>query len=270
MLQTPECHRKSRRTTQIRRQGGLFTDQENDPETGLQYFGARYYDPWVGRFMSQDPGLIGATPGGSFIAVSEEPGSFNAYTYALNRPTRMVDPNGRQAREFLENVMKDPAGAAAGVIEGAAARQSVVDPDGILDALVKAGVIGAGLLAGSEIAKKVTGDSNSDGKGTVTRYMSSGEAKVARETGQIPNTDPAGNERPTHVTTDAPTDSASGAKETYELDTTPTHRATVPASRVTNLGPAPGGKTETSGGGAQSATTDPIPVQPNEIHPLNK
>ncbi len=29
----------------------LFTDQEHDPETNLQYFGARYYDPWVGRFL---------------------------------------------------------------------------------------------------------------------------------------------------------------------------------------------------------------------------
>jgi len=26
-----------------------FTDQENDRESGLTYYGARYYDPWVGR-----------------------------------------------------------------------------------------------------------------------------------------------------------------------------------------------------------------------------
>ncbi len=30
----------------------LFTDQEHDGETGLQHFGARFYDPFVGRFIS--------------------------------------------------------------------------------------------------------------------------------------------------------------------------------------------------------------------------
>lgn len=33
----------------------LFTDQEYDPETELSYFGARYYDPAIGRFLSFDP-----------------------------------------------------------------------------------------------------------------------------------------------------------------------------------------------------------------------
>jgi RHS repeat-associated protein len=44
----------------------LFTDQEHDAESGLQYFGARYYDPWVGRFLEQDPALIGYVPGVTF------------------------------------------------------------------------------------------------------------------------------------------------------------------------------------------------------------
>jgi len=61
-----------------------FTDQENDPESGLMYYGARYYDPWVGRFLSQDPGLIGSGAGGSFRALIHSPANFNSYTYALN------------------------------------------------------------------------------------------------------------------------------------------------------------------------------------------
>jgi RHS repeat-associated protein len=78
----------------------LFTDQENDPESGLQYFGARYYDPWVGRFMSQDPELISAHTGVTFAAIAGDPRQNNAYSYALNAPTQYVDPSGRATTVF--------------------------------------------------------------------------------------------------------------------------------------------------------------------------
>src|SRR5687767_13634652 len=32
-----------------------YTGKEHDDVTGLTYFGARYYDPEIGRFMSVDP-----------------------------------------------------------------------------------------------------------------------------------------------------------------------------------------------------------------------
>jgi RHS repeat-associated protein len=75
----------------------LFTDQENDPESGLQYFGARYYDPWVGRFLSQDPGLIGSVAGISFDRIGSDPQQFNVYNYGRNAPTVYVDPTGEAA-----------------------------------------------------------------------------------------------------------------------------------------------------------------------------
>ena len=59
------------------------------------YFGARYYDPWVGRFMSQDPDLVGAFGGVTFGRIGSDPQEFNAYSYVTNRPTTMVDPTGR-------------------------------------------------------------------------------------------------------------------------------------------------------------------------------
>ena len=58
------------------------------------YYGARYYDPWVGRFLSQDPALIGSVAGPSFGAISSDPQEFNAYSYARNTPTRYTDPTG--------------------------------------------------------------------------------------------------------------------------------------------------------------------------------
>jgi RHS repeat-associated protein len=73
----------------------LFTDQERDAETGLDYFGARYYDPWVGRFLEQDPELLGSTAGSTFERIAGESQYINPHAYVLNRPMQLVDPDGR-------------------------------------------------------------------------------------------------------------------------------------------------------------------------------
>ncbi|HZZ82235.1 MAG TPA: RHS repeat-associated core domain-containing protein, partial [Gemmataceae bacterium] len=52
-----------------------------DPETGMQYDRARYYDPGIGRFISQDP-----------IAFSG--GDTNLYRYVGNNPVNAIDPTG--------------------------------------------------------------------------------------------------------------------------------------------------------------------------------
>lgn len=111
-------------------------------------------------------------------------------------------------------------------------------------------------------------DAVSDVARTITRYMGRDEADLARRAGEIPNRGADNVPRPTHVTTDPPLNSASEAAKRYELDLTPTHRATVPADRVNDLGPAPDGRATTSGGGSQNATNQPVPVKPCEIHEL--
>ena len=58
-----------------------YTGREWDHETGLYYYRARYYDPKVGRFVSEDP--LGLGGGGTAF-----------YLYANNRPTRWTDPLG--------------------------------------------------------------------------------------------------------------------------------------------------------------------------------
>src|SRR3990170_4073999 len=55
-----------------------------DAETGLQYAGARYYDPVIGRFMGVDP--KGFSQG--------NPHSFNRYNYGSNNPYKYIDPDG--------------------------------------------------------------------------------------------------------------------------------------------------------------------------------
>jgi RHS repeat-associated protein len=61
-----------------------FTGKERDPETGLDYFGARYYRANVGRFTTVDPV-------GGRLADSQ---TLNKYAYARNNPLRFVDPAG--------------------------------------------------------------------------------------------------------------------------------------------------------------------------------
>jgi RHS repeat-associated protein len=63
-----------------------FTGKERDTESGLDYFGARYYGSNMGRMMSPDPGNIGANPA--------NPQSWNMYSYSLNNPLTMTDPSG--------------------------------------------------------------------------------------------------------------------------------------------------------------------------------
>jgi RHS repeat-associated protein len=60
-----------------------FTGKERDEETGLMYFGARYYDPGRGIFTQVDP-LHAKYPG------------LSSYNYCGNNPLKYVDPNGRE------------------------------------------------------------------------------------------------------------------------------------------------------------------------------
>jgi len=62
-----------------------FSGKERDDETGLYYFGARYYAPWLGRWTSADPA--------DFVD------GLNQYVYCLNSSISNQDPNGLETSE---------------------------------------------------------------------------------------------------------------------------------------------------------------------------
>lgn len=64
-----------------------FTGKQEDKSNGLSYFGARWYDPVLGRFTGIDP--VGFKTGNIH--------SFNRYAYANNNPYKYVDPDGRDS-----------------------------------------------------------------------------------------------------------------------------------------------------------------------------
>jgi RHS repeat-associated protein len=59
-----------------------YTGKERDEETGLEYHGARYYAPWLGRWTSCDP--------------MEIRDGLNVYRYAQSSPISVVDPSGTE------------------------------------------------------------------------------------------------------------------------------------------------------------------------------
>ena len=67
-----------------------FSAKERDSETGLSYFGSRYYSSDLSIWLSVDP------------QASKYP-SLSPYTYCANNPVRLVDPNGEEIYEFDEN-----------------------------------------------------------------------------------------------------------------------------------------------------------------------
>jgi RHS repeat-associated protein len=67
-----------------------FTGKERDSETGLDYFGARYYGNALGRFGSADPINSGRT----LARLVSNPANLNGYQYANNNPLAKTDLEG--------------------------------------------------------------------------------------------------------------------------------------------------------------------------------
>ncbi|MBU7016411.1 MAG: RHS repeat-associated core domain-containing protein [Theionarchaea archaeon] len=72
-----------------------FNGKELD-STSLYYYGARYYDPDTGRFLTRDP-LIGER---------DSPQTLNRYVYCLNSPLKYVDPTGLDEDEVVRSIFQ--------------------------------------------------------------------------------------------------------------------------------------------------------------------
>jgi len=74
--------------TEVSQSRYRYIGKERDEETGLYYFGLRYYAPWLCRWISTDP--KGSETG------------HNQYVYCSNNPLRYIDPDGADDEDRVE------------------------------------------------------------------------------------------------------------------------------------------------------------------------
>jgi len=95
-----------------------FTGKERDTESGLDYFGARYYSNGLGRFITPDwAAKATAVPYVEFA----DPQSLNLYSYVRNVPTARYDADGHCADHYKDGSCKvnvDPKTGKQGVQAG--------------------------------------------------------------------------------------------------------------------------------------------------------
>jgi RHS repeat-associated protein len=115
-----------------------FTGHIYDTETGLYNAKARYFDPKLGRFLTQD----------SYLGQIDEPPSLHRYLYVYANPTRYTDSTGHLLDQNLVRqaaaAAEQSAPAAAPVVAGVAA--AVLTPPVVVAGAVGGVVIGGVLL----------------------------------------------------------------------------------------------------------------------------
>jgi RHS repeat-associated protein len=90
-----------------------FDAKERDIETGLDFFGARYFSSMQGRFTSADPIFFQKE-------MPADPQRFNLYAYVRNNPLKYIDPKGEaieligdeKQREAILEALKKALGKA--------------------------------------------------------------------------------------------------------------------------------------------------------------
>jgi RHS repeat-associated protein len=123
--------------------GGLNTDKrftgQRLDQDGLYYYGARYYDATIGRFISAD----------NLVPDSKNPQSLNRYSYCWNNPLKYVDPTGHWGWSSIKKAAKAVAKA---VVKNIDYVQTAIDIAGLIP------VVGEAFDAANAVIYAARGD----------------------------------------------------------------------------------------------------------------
>lgn len=156
-----------------------FTGKERDGETGLDYFGARYFSGAQGRFTSPDAPFADQHP--------ENPQSWNLYQYGYNNPLSNIDIDGRSVWSKAVKVVVKVAktgNAAAGFADNIQDAATLFNP-----AASPLQRIGAGLSLASELLPVSVGDVKDAGRllGVIDDAVDAGK-QVVRNADDVADT----------------------------------------------------------------------------------
>ncbi len=154
-----------------------FTGQRYEADFRIYDYGARFYDPAIGRFLGPD----------SFVPEPGDPQSLNRYSYVRNNPLSRIDPDGNidrgittRVKSYLSDSLGDKFGgfvygAGVGLAFGAGAAVCIAF---VYCALAAGGAaaFGAGAFLGSEINSGFAGSKEAiSAVSGSTRRIASGE-----------------------------------------------------------------------------------------------
>ena len=189
--------------TNTQRTPYLFTGKELDEETGLYYFGARYYDARASRWVSTDPAFDSYLPDGikatglNGLGGVYNPLNLSTYAYAHHSPIVRHDPDGRFVKLITTGfkiAMKggDLYSTVSGIVENG---RVLMDPNASIGQKALAAVdialdVGTGInikdmKAGIRAAEKVA-DKVHEARGAARTCSFAGETVVLTERGLVP------------------------------------------------------------------------------------
>jgi RHS repeat-associated protein len=107
----------------------LYRGEQYDPDLGLYYLRARYYNPATGRFLSRDP-LDGN---------AVDPRTLHKYLYVGGNPVNLIDPTGQDEESYVLNIGSVTLRVTAHAIEFAGAVSCALAFDGLVITLIEHG-----------------------------------------------------------------------------------------------------------------------------------